>query len=121
MTQADPASFRRAFAQAQDVRITPDLLRADPLTLLLAGERELRATRASNRLLAEHMRNAVSRMVPGAGHGWIGTAPDLHLATVRAWLAGRLLPPELRPEEISIADQMARFTFGRPVHEDAVR
>ena len=41
MTKADPNSYRRAFAQAQDVRITPELLRANSPTLLVAGQREL--------------------------------------------------------------------------------
>jgi pimeloyl-ACP methyl ester carboxylesterase len=96
--QADPASFRRAFSDAQDVRITDGLLRAGARTLLVAGEKELASVRGSNRLLAESMPAAESRMVPGAGHGWLAREPALHVAMVRAWLADEPLPPELQPE-----------------------
>jgi pimeloyl-ACP methyl ester carboxylesterase len=99
---ADARSFRRAFADANDVRITPDLLRARCPTLLVAGERELQHVRASNRLLAARMPHAEARMVPGAGHGW-GAAqlPELHRAMVEAWLTGSQFPPELR---VDVAD-----------------
>jgi pimeloyl-ACP methyl ester carboxylesterase len=96
--QADPASFRRAFADAQAVRITDGLLRASARTLLVAGENELASVRGSNRVLAESMPAAESRMVPGAGHGWLARDPSLHVAMVRAWLSDESLPPELQPE-----------------------
>lgn len=121
MTQADPSSFRRAFAQAQDVRITPELLRADSPTLLVAGQRELQTTRASNRLLAEYMPRARSRMVPDAGHGWIGAAPELHLRMVRTWLADQPLPAELRAEDIQLPDTASVPAFNRPANEETLR
>ncbi len=99
---ADAGSFRRAFADANDTRITPGLLAAPCPTLFVAGERELRHVRASNRLLAERMPHAEARVVPGAGHGWGATQrPDLHHAMVRAWLSGDPLPAELLPETVA--------------------
>lgn len=96
---ADARSFRRAFADANATRITPGLLAAPCPTLFVAGERELRHVRASNRLLAERMPQAEARMVPGASHGWGATTlPDLHRRMVTAWVEGRPLPSELAQE-----------------------
>jgi pimeloyl-ACP methyl ester carboxylesterase len=99
MQAVDARSFRRAFADANDLRITPRLLAAPCPTLLVAGERELKHVRASNRLLSERMPHAEARMMPGASHGW-GPAqfPDIHLRMVAAWIAGRGLPSELVAE-----------------------
>jgi pimeloyl-ACP methyl ester carboxylesterase len=96
MQAVDPKSFRRAFADANDVRVTPSLLAAPCPTLLVAGERELRHVRASNRLLAERMPHGEARMVPRANHGW-GPAqyPDLHRRMIVAWLQDQPLPDEL--------------------------
>jgi pimeloyl-ACP methyl ester carboxylesterase len=100
---ADPRSFRRAFADANDTRITSALLAAACPTLLVAGEHELRNVRRSNRLLAERMPAAEARMVPGAGHGWgLTQLPDIHVQMVDAWLGGRTLPPELLVETIGL-------------------
>ena len=102
ITTVDSRSFRRAFADANDVRITPRLLAAPCRTLLVAGENELRHVRVSNQLLAERMPNAEALVVPNAGHGWgSSTSPDLHLAMVRAWLADVGLPDGLGAETIS--------------------
>ena len=99
MQAVDARSFRRAFADANDLRLTPGLLAAPCHTLLVAGERELKHVRASNRLLSERMAHAEARMMPGASHGW-GPAqfPDIHLRMVAAWIAGRQLPAELVAE-----------------------
>ena len=96
MRAVDPKSFRRAFADANDTRITPSLLAAPCPTLLVAGERELSHVRASNRLLAEQMPHGEARMVRGANHGW-GPAqyPDLHRRMIVAWLGDQPLPEEL--------------------------
>ena len=98
--QVDPRSFRRAFSDAQDVRIGEALLRAPCPTMLVAGERELAVVRGSNRLLGELLPRAESRMLPGAGHGWLGEAPELHIAMVRSWITAQPTPPELVPETI---------------------
>jgi pimeloyl-ACP methyl ester carboxylesterase len=95
----DAASFRHAFADANDVRITPGLVSAPCPTLFVAGEGELAHVRASNRLLAERMPTAEARMVPGGGHGW-GAAQhqELYQAMIRAWLAAQPLPAGLAME-----------------------
>jgi pimeloyl-ACP methyl ester carboxylesterase len=99
MQAVDARSFRRAFADANDTRLTSRLLSAPCPTLLVAGERELKHVRASNRLLGERMPHAEARMMPGASHGW-GPAqfPDVHLRMVEAWIAGGPLPAELLVE-----------------------
>jgi len=99
MSAVDSRSFRRAFADANATQITPSLLAAPCPTLFVAGERELRHVRASNRLLAERMPKAAVRMVRGANHGW-GPAqqPDLHRRMVVAWIEDAELPVELAPE-----------------------
>jgi pimeloyl-ACP methyl ester carboxylesterase len=93
--QVDPPSFRRAFADAQEVRITPTLLAAPCPTLLVSGGAELAVTHHSARLLAARMPRAAARVMPGAGHGWLGQYPDVHIAMVRAWIEDRPLPEEL--------------------------
>jgi pimeloyl-ACP methyl ester carboxylesterase len=103
MQAVDARSFRRAFADANDMGLTPALLAAPCPTLLVAGERELKHVRASNRLLSERMPHAEARMMPDASHGW-GPAqfPDVHLRMVAAWIAGRELPAELVPETTGV-------------------
>ena len=103
MQAVDARSFRRAFADANDMRLTPQLLAASCPTLLVAGERELKHVRASNRLLSERMPHAEARMMPGASHGW-GPAqfPDIHRRMVAAWIEGRLLPAELVAETTGV-------------------
>jgi pimeloyl-ACP methyl ester carboxylesterase len=99
----EPRSFRRAFADANDLRLTPRLLAAPCPTLLVAGERELKHVRASNRLLSERMPHAEARMMPGASHGWGPSQfPDLHLRMVQAWIADRPLPSELVVETAAV-------------------
>jgi pimeloyl-ACP methyl ester carboxylesterase len=100
---ADARSFRRAFADANEARITPALLAAPCPTLLVAGERELRHVRQSNRVLAERMPAAEARMVPGVGHGWGAVQlPDVHRRMVEAWLMRTPLPQELHVETIGL-------------------
>jgi pimeloyl-ACP methyl ester carboxylesterase len=114
MQAVDPRSFRRAFAHANDVGITPGLLAAPCPTLLVAGERELRHVRGSNRLLAERMPRAKARVMPGASHGW-GPAqfPDVHQRMVEAWLEDRALPEELVPETAAVDQRSAAIGLAR--------
>jgi pimeloyl-ACP methyl ester carboxylesterase len=104
MQAVDARSFRRAFADANDMRLTPPLLAAPCHTLLVAGERELKHVRASNRLLSERMPHAEARMMPGASHGW-GPAqfPEVHLRMVASWIGGRPVPAELIAETMDVA------------------
>jgi pimeloyl-ACP methyl ester carboxylesterase len=98
MRAIPPKVFRRAFCQAQDVRITAAHLRADAPTLLVAGAHDPRATRESNATLAALLPRAEARFLPGAGHAWMASRPELHVQMVHAWIAGEPLPHELRPE-----------------------
>lgn len=107
--QVHPASFRRAFADAQDVRIIPALAAAECPTLLVAGETELANVRASNRLLATLMPHAESRYMPGAGHGWLGRFLAAHVEMVRSWICDDGLPDALRPESTSFAPRPAAW------------
>ena len=116
MQAADPPSFRRAFADANATRITPALLASTRPTLLVAGERELRHVRASNRLLADMMPSAQALMVPGANHGW-GPAqhPGLHERMVVAWIEDEALPEELAAEETPAPRRLGKLgSRGRP-------
>jgi pimeloyl-ACP methyl ester carboxylesterase len=108
MQAVEPRSFRRAFADANDTRITPSLLASPCRTLFVAGERELGHVRASNRLLAQQMSRARARMVPGANHGW-GPAqyPDLHRRMIVAWLEDQPLPDAL---VFDVADRIGQHS-----------
>ena len=94
-----PSAFRRAFADANDNhRFSKAELSASCPTLLVAGEREPGAVRASNASLAALMPNAVARFAPGGGHGWLAGAAKLHVRMVEAWITGQQLPAELAAE-----------------------
>jgi len=93
-----PAAFRRAFAEGNDIRISRAELRARCATLLVAGEREQRAIRASNAALAALMPDAEARFAPGRGHAWLAVDPELHGRMVQAWISGQELPAELAAE-----------------------
>jgi len=97
--RASRRSFLRSWIQANATRITQAEVTASCPTLLVAGERET-VVRTSNAALAALMPNAVARYVPGTGHGWLGSKPDLHFAMVEAWLAGTRLPDGLVPETV---------------------
>jgi pimeloyl-ACP methyl ester carboxylesterase len=93
-----PAAFQRAFAEGNDIRISPEELRAPCPTLLVAGEREQRAIRAANAALAALMPNAEASFAPGRGHAWLAVDPELHVRMVQAWISGQELPAELAAE-----------------------
>jgi pimeloyl-ACP methyl ester carboxylesterase len=95
--QVDPRSFRRAFADAQDVRIDDRLRGAACPTLLVSAEKELSVIHESGRRLAFAMPHAEAWVMPGAGHGWLGRDSDVHIAMVRSWIEDRPLPGELQP------------------------
>jgi pimeloyl-ACP methyl ester carboxylesterase len=95
MHAVSPRAFRRAFADGNGARISAEELSARCPTLLVAGEREATAVRASNAALAALMPNAAARFAPGRGHGWLAVEPELHCRMVEAWIAGQQLPVEL--------------------------
>jgi hypothetical protein len=102
LRSASRGAFRRGFAEANTLRISPEEIEAPCPTLLVAGEGEIKPpVRASNAALAALMGNAEARYVPGHGHGWVDEKPDLHRQMVTAWITGDDLPSELLPESIS--------------------
>jgi pimeloyl-ACP methyl ester carboxylesterase len=93
-----PRVFRRAFCQAQRVRMPPDPAAITAPVLLVAGERDPRTTRISNATLARTLPRAEARFVPGVGHAWMTKHPDEHVAMVGAWIADQPLPDLLEVE-----------------------
>jgi pimeloyl-ACP methyl ester carboxylesterase len=106
MCAVPPAVFRRAFCQAQDVRISDDLVRVAAPTLLVAGECDPHMTRRSNATLAALLPGAEARFLPGVGHGWMATHPQLHAEMIRAWINGQQLPGELQRETAIPAERL---------------
>lgn len=96
MKMVSPASFRRAFGQANDMTLPLGMDRVTTPTLFVCGEKEAKETAESNRKLASLMPNAACRMAPELGHGWLAQKPDLHIEMVRAWLEGKNIPSELK-------------------------
>jgi pimeloyl-ACP methyl ester carboxylesterase len=88
-------SFRRSWSQALDLRCPPGLEKATCPSLFVAGQKELKETHQSNRMLAKMMPNAQCRMAPNMGHGWLTEASELHCRMVCAWINDQSLPSEL--------------------------
>jgi pimeloyl-ACP methyl ester carboxylesterase len=95
MLSMSPTSFTRSFLQALSLRQPPGLEQVTGPVLFVAGEREPKAVKQSNVMLAQLLPNAQCRMAPGLGHAWMIEVPRLHIQMVRAWLADQPLPPEL--------------------------
>lgn len=89
------ASFRRMLRANQRFRIPAGLAAAGVPLLLLAGEREARAVKASLRDLAAAVPGADCRLVAGTSHAWPLTDPDLFAAALRAFAQGGALPARL--------------------------
>lgn len=92
-----PDAFLRVGDELMGFRLTPELARTGQPVLAVAGEREHALIKRSVAEVTGSLPRAEGRLVPGVGHGWIGEAPDLFAATLRAWLDGTALPPELMP------------------------
>lgn len=117
-----PSVFRRAFCQAQEVRITDELLRFDRPVLLVAGERDPAATRMSNATLAAALPYATARFLPGVGHAWMATRSRLHVEMVRCWIEDQPLPGDLRAEVLPPgAGVPPAGQPGRAEHREAVK
>jgi pimeloyl-ACP methyl ester carboxylesterase len=65
--------------------------------LLTVGEKEYGTMKTSARTLAAAIPAAKAYTVSGVGHNWSVSQPDLYVRTLRAWIAGAPLPPELKP------------------------
>jgi pimeloyl-ACP methyl ester carboxylesterase len=95
-------AFRGAFAEGFRSGVSLAEVTAPSPTLLVAGEKET-VVRPANAALASLMPHAAARFAPGLSHGWLAREPRLHVRMVEAWLTGRELPSELRPEPPSPA------------------
>jgi pimeloyl-ACP methyl ester carboxylesterase len=65
--------------------------------LILVGQREPGAIRASQKDLCAAIPSAECRVVPRGIHAWNMQFPDLFTETLRAWIENRPLPAELLP------------------------
>jgi pimeloyl-ACP methyl ester carboxylesterase len=117
MRAASPRAFRRAFAEANSIRLSPEEVAAPNPTLLVAGEREPTIVRASNAAQAALMPHAVARFAPGRAHGWLAVDPELHLRMVQAWIDGQQPPAELVTETTPWSRAKVARLLGRPESE----
>lgn len=97
MLAMSPSAFTRSFTEAIAMKQPPGLEKAVCPVLFVAGEREPEAVKRSQAMLANAMPNALARLAPGRGHGWLAEAVDTHVKMVRAWLTDQRLPRELEP------------------------
>lgn len=89
-------SFVRVTTANATFRIPPNLDRVTVPTLLLVGQKELKLMHESSRDLVKAMPSAQGYVVANAIHNWSMQLPDLFTQTVRAWIANRELPSNLR-------------------------
>jgi pimeloyl-ACP methyl ester carboxylesterase len=85
----------RVMGENAAFRLPAGLERAGVPTLVLVGEHEPGAVRASARDLLAAIPGARAGVVTGVGHNWPVEAPDLFARVARAWLAGAELPREV--------------------------
>jgi pimeloyl-ACP methyl ester carboxylesterase len=90
-------TLRRSVHDALAVRLR-NADRVGGPVLLVAGQHDVAAARASNATLARQLPDASAWYAPRRWHAWVGTDPNLHRAMVRAFLLGQPLPPQLAPE-----------------------
>ncbi|MBN2086674.1 MAG: alpha/beta hydrolase [Anaerolineales bacterium] len=88
-------TFVKAFDDGLNQRYSKDLEKAKNPVLLISGEKEPGYIAKSNTMVAMRHPNAVARIVPGMGHGWMGESPQLFNRVLKAWLADGELPSEL--------------------------
>ncbi|UCG82396.1 MAG: alpha/beta hydrolase [Dehalococcoidia bacterium] len=96
MKTVSPASFRRAFSQANEMTLPDGMDKVASRTLFVAGETEAKETRESNMKLAQLMVSASYCIAPKLGHGWLARALDMHVEMTKAWIEDRNLPSSLK-------------------------
>ncbi|MEL7524810.1 MAG: alpha/beta hydrolase [Pseudomonadota bacterium] len=82
---ASSKTMRKISSLALDFDVSADLPSVETSTLVLAGETEHAAIVSSLQAFQSGMPHCTARIVPGLGHGWIATEPDLFAETLRAW------------------------------------
>ncbi len=74
-----------------------DLAKVQAPTLILVGQKELHAIYQSTRRVIKDFPMAEAFVVAGAIHNWALQKPELFAETLRAWIEGLTLPPQLEP------------------------
>lgn len=92
---ASSKTMRKISALALDFDVAADLKSIETPTLVLAGETEHPAILSSLPAFQSGMPHCAARIVPGLGHGWIATEPDLFATALRAWFFQEPLPDGL--------------------------
>lgn len=92
---ASPATMRQIGRLALDFDVRNELSRVKTRTLVLAGEKEHPAVRASLPVFKLSMPNCEARVVPKLGHGWLAKDPELFAETLRGWFKDLSLPGRL--------------------------
>ena len=82
------------------MRQPPGLDKVACPVLFVAGEKEPKAVRHSQVMLADAIPHADARIAPEMGHGWLAEAVDLHVRMIQAWLTNEPLPTELVPASL---------------------
>jgi pimeloyl-ACP methyl ester carboxylesterase len=92
-----PGTFRRVGEELMTFR-APAAAHASPCRLLaVAGEKEQALILRSLPKLANGFARGSARIAPGVGHAWVGEAPELFAAMIRAHVVDAALPEQLRP------------------------
>lgn len=89
------AQFAHIAEASAGFTLPQTLDKADPPTLFVTGNDELRMAQRWAELLARSMPNGVTRLAMGMDHDWPMRNPDLFARTIDAWLSGESLPAEL--------------------------
>ena len=90
-----PGTFRRVGEELMTFGV-PATAATSPCRLLaVSGENEHELILRSLPELANGFARGTARTAPGVGHAWVGEAPDLFAAMVRAHVADTVLPDEL--------------------------
>ncbi|MEJ6395372.1 alpha/beta hydrolase [Gymnodinialimonas sp. 2305UL16-5] len=66
-------------------------------TLVLAGDEEVSAVRRGLGKFGAALTQSQSASIPGGGHGWCLSDPDLAAEVIVAWISGTDLPAQLAP------------------------
>ncbi|MEM5583296.1 alpha/beta hydrolase [Roseibium sp. AS2] len=99
---ASASTMRKVGRLALEFDVLDALRHISVPTLVLAGEKEHPAIKASLPVFQTRMSRCKARTIPNLGHGWIAQSPELFAETVRAWILDLTLPEELEP--VSKAD-----------------
>jgi pimeloyl-ACP methyl ester carboxylesterase len=89
------AQFADIVVASSGFTLPEGLDKSDSPTLFLTGAKEARLVRGWAAALAQQMSNGVDRVAIGMRHDWPLRYPDLFSRTVKGWLIGGALPPEI--------------------------